>query len=508
MFQKKIYSDIIFIVFFIPAIFINTPNMHNWGGDFAQYINQAKCIVEGKTQTETGYIYNDEIPVIGPPAYPVGFSILLSPIYLIYGNNISVYILFMGILLFILGIVFFFFFLQYMKGRYAFLFSALLIYNPWTLSFKGYLMTDIPFTIVLLLGFIIIKRENMNKIFKLFLLSIIAGVLILFKTIGILFSLSVLSYYGYIFISNTINWKKSQVFLKKIGIFLSFLVVFIFFVNLLIPIPKGGSYLDQVHFASLWKSSLVNLNYYTNLSFNFFPLDYASSVYTRQIVSQFPFLFKLYEILSLILRSFLFVALILGIYKSIISKKYELSDFLFVFYFIFIVLWPSKSGFRYLLPIFPILLLYIYNGRTLFSLNLKSFYLVFLIILILPTYLTSAYLLNKPKNIDGPQIKNAEEVFKYIKNNTDENSVVVFWKPRVAALYTERKSLVHDFSLDFEKLEKKYKIKSNNLYYLRDKYLDNRIVYETELNKFSVKTKEMCDTVFSNNRFILYKLKK
>ena len=68
----------------LPVLFINIKDTHDWGDDPAQYIHQAKNIVDGKPQSETGYIFNED-NFLDPKAYPVGFPLLLAPVYCFFG---------------------------------------------------------------------------------------------------------------------------------------------------------------------------------------------------------------------------------------------------------------------------------------------------------------------------------------------------------------------------------------------------------------------------------------
>ena len=86
---SKLYPYFIVLMLSIPLLFINVKDSHDWGDDFAGYIHQAKNIVEGNSQFQTGYIINVEGPVLGPPTYPIGFPLLLSPVYYFFGNNIK-----------------------------------------------------------------------------------------------------------------------------------------------------------------------------------------------------------------------------------------------------------------------------------------------------------------------------------------------------------------------------------------------------------------------------------
>src|SRR5690349_19487285 len=72
----------------LPVFVINIKHSHDWGDDFAQYIHQAKNITTGTSQQQTGYIYIPEFLHLGPPTYPVGFPLLLAPVYAMFGNSV------------------------------------------------------------------------------------------------------------------------------------------------------------------------------------------------------------------------------------------------------------------------------------------------------------------------------------------------------------------------------------------------------------------------------------
>ena len=82
-------------VFFMIIIVIsgllmigNLTTGHDWGGDFAGYIMQARSLAEG---TLDAFIEANRFAVeqssitIGPVAYPWGYPLLLSPLYAAFG---------------------------------------------------------------------------------------------------------------------------------------------------------------------------------------------------------------------------------------------------------------------------------------------------------------------------------------------------------------------------------------------------------------------------------------
>jgi len=61
---------------------------HAWGDDWAQYVGHARNLAAGRAYSDTGYIFNPDIPVVGPPSFPPGLPLLLAPIVRVYGLDI------------------------------------------------------------------------------------------------------------------------------------------------------------------------------------------------------------------------------------------------------------------------------------------------------------------------------------------------------------------------------------------------------------------------------------
>src|SRR5262249_23686248 len=52
----------------------------DWGGDFAQYIIHARNLAEGRSYTDTGYLY-EPTTYHAPRHYPPGFPLMMAPIW-------------------------------------------------------------------------------------------------------------------------------------------------------------------------------------------------------------------------------------------------------------------------------------------------------------------------------------------------------------------------------------------------------------------------------------------
>ncbi len=118
---------------------------HAWGDDFAMYIIQARNLAAGQFAGPTGYIYNPNIAVLGPRAYPPLFPLLLAPIYLLRGLDFTA--MKVGILLLFLAALYLIF--EICRKRLDFLPSVAVVltvgFSPLFWEFKDNVVSDLPF---------------------------------------------------------------------------------------------------------------------------------------------------------------------------------------------------------------------------------------------------------------------------------------------------------------------------------------------------------------------------
>ena len=455
---KKEWGILVLLILMVPLFFLNMKDCHDWGGDFAQYIHQAINIVKGIPITETGYIFNDQYP-FAPPSYPNGFPLMLAPIYAMYGNSIICFSYYITSILFLLGIAIFFFIRKHLGNSIAIAIVLIIVYNPWTLRFKMEILSDIPFTLFLMITIILYektKEKAKSFIFPL-LLGLLSAWLILIRSVGIILLLAIFADYIILLIRGKICKEKVPVNWSHIvTIFLTFGIVYVIFTKLIFPINSEplNFYSSAVSLSSIKLTLLRNADYYVQNFQRFFHPDVG-----------------IYNIIPLVLKAFALSFFVIGFLFSI-TKRLGFLEILTILYFIVILLFPNLTqGIRLIFPLFPLLLFYIVEGLKSLkphnNLN-PAFFGVILGIISILQYEPGIQKIIIEKNtiLVGPQEPEAQEAFRIISELTPSDAKIAFNKPTVLSLYSERSSLSNHYSQDTKSLGQKLTEKGINFFLL------------------------------------------
>ena len=138
--------------------FLTTRPGHDWGGDFAQYIQHARNIAAGREYADTGYVYSRYYTYLAPRTYPPGFPLLLVPFYYLFGPDVEVFkllVAFFYVASFAMCVLYF---RERVPPLLSLAGSALLFFNPWMLNFKNQIISDMPFLFFLLLSLFWVRR--------------------------------------------------------------------------------------------------------------------------------------------------------------------------------------------------------------------------------------------------------------------------------------------------------------------------------------------------------------
>jgi hypothetical protein len=154
------------------------------------------------------------------------------------------------------------------------------------------------------------------------------------------------------------------------------------------------------------------------------------------------------------------------------------------------LIFPGGSGLRYIISLIPFYIFFTIKGlllidfQNIFNISSKKIIYICSILLILFFYAQNITAMIHPSVNDSPTNKNSQELFSFLKNNTPEDSIISFFKPRVMYFYTQRKTnliLTPEFlqksSTDYF-VAKKNESSSSMMKYLKQHYTS---IYEDEM---------------------------
>lgn len=427
---------IIAVLLFLPLIFLGTRTSHDWGDDFAQYIHQAGNMVSGIPQSETGFIYSQE-NYIGPQAYPVGFPMLLAPVYAIAGNNMLAFTTYISLIYIALGLLMVIFYRRYFSWITALVLAFIFLYNPQMIIFKREVMSDIPFAALLVLNFILYQKLKSGNWKQIIVIAIVTGFMLVVRPAGIVFVAALVTEQLYHLIKRKTTFGNFSI---KSGIFILVPVLLYFIINSIIfKIPSGGSIRDYL------------LYYYSGNIIQIIPENLAHHI------EVFRYLYVpesgILRGFSLLLGAIMITSTLLGFVKRMLEGP-DAMDWFFIFYAMMLLVFPNNdSAYRLMVPLGFIFLYYA-------ALGLKDFQLlvdapawkkaisigILILILFLPGLVSIARTGNN--TLEGPQQKSAREAFAYIQKHVPAEAVVVFSKPRALALYAGCQSMADPFTTD------------------------------------------------------------
>jgi len=453
------------------------------------YIMQAKNIVQGIPQSETLYVYNSDNPVLGPPAYPIGFPLLLSPVYAIAGNSIFAFTLLITSFLYGLGLVMALYFRRYFSELVSFFLVIILLYNPWTLGMKLEIMSEFPFAFLLILCLYLFEKFAKGPFWMGIIIAILGGLLMSVRAIGVVFPLAVLIWAvrkRFIEKDKTPMSKCVCGFLVGIGSILIYLLLNRLVFN--VPQAEGGSYIGVWGEEGLYYTLLFNLAYYTE-QFKYFFAPWGGN----------------WNFLPLILKSVIFTFTLLGVIRSFF-KRLELIDMIVILYLGILLIYPYRhAGIRFLFPIMPMLAYYLVRGLEtihIFPRISSTAKTIFLGCVVLVSYLhmISYILETQDKTLEGPQQPEAVDAFEYIRNNTENGDLILFAKPRVLALYTDRQCMANHIERSPKEIADL--ILSREV----DWVLTHTEISDQAIHDFIRAQDMVCEYQWSNEKFVLYKV--
>jgi hypothetical protein len=431
-------------------------NGHSWAGDFAAYVMQAESILKGTSASyvaENSFAMEQSSSRIGPDAYPWGYPALLAPVYAVFGLNM-IALKSIGILSFLLFLlVLWTGFRRYHSSLWLLCLVAIFALNPTFLEFSNTVYSDMAFLLfstssVVLMGAVVVDdhRLTASRLRDNILLGAAITCAYLIRPNGILLLLT-LGVTQLVALgrspepgtqtgSTSIRDRPSVGALSGRTPWVS-LTPFAFFLSVVIAqhvvLPGDASHvslLDRVSSGSL----LSNLRYYVHLSAQFFPGGLFSGSDARLIYgATLPI-----SIVGVIRR-----------YRV----DYHIITYVLLTVLLYIV-WPGRQGLRFIFPILPFYFSFVITGLATFQGGatraeraLRSVAVLVPVLLVLSSFAAGSLraasdnMARGRGTSDGPFTSASGELFAFIAQNTEPESTIIFFKPRIMTLMTGRRSL-------------------------------------------------------------------
>jgi len=495
IFSSKRKVILIACFVFLPLLFINVRNSSDWGDDFAQYIHQAKNIVEGIPQSQTGYIYNKDFPVGGPRAYPVGFPLLLAPAWALAGNNLYAFTFTVALCTWLLALCMTLFFLRHFRALPAIILTAVFVYNPQVLMFMQEVMSDLPFGLVLIALTLIYTGPGSMGFGKTIIIAVLIGFLISIKSIGLFFPMAIIADMLRIAVirCRQCGDKPGLNLIPRLIMVAGGVGLYAILNMLVFHLPSGGGIRDYLHIFTVH-----NIAGFANV------INENLATYMEALRNLFVL-----QIGNIIAPGLAFACIVMAmLYFGIIQKfikNFNFLDIIGLSYLVVLLIYPyNHGGYRFILPMGFLLLYYMAIGLKGFNPGFPVSGLAkaiitgcMVFIFLMPTIINR---IRTYGNImEGPQQKAPMEAFAWIKANTPADAVIAFAKPRALSLYAERSGFANLRDQDIIPMHVSF-VNADVNYFLQSKALS-----DGSFMRYIRMSGDRLDHVWGNKEFDLYR---
>ncbi len=387
------------------------------------YLHHAKNIVLGISYKNTDYIHNPyyPFPYLESPTgtYPPIFPLLLAPLYKYFGLNL--WVMKIEMVVFFLGSLFLIYryFESELPKPYAVVLIAVVGLNPYFWEFKECIMSDLPFLFFVFLTLNLIKSARQDAypskgrvVFYAILVGICLYLAYGTRSVGIILFLSFL-------IANILRWRKPTWFMVLVGlVFLSAAILQNLFVH------HDVSYIAN----------------YKRPPFHMIPYMIKLNLKLLSRLWENGYEHKFYQVLSLAINTLAFFG-----WGSKIKRSLTMAELFPVLYGAFLVIWQTNAGIRYWVPIIPFYIFYLFVGVERIGFYVgkrwKTIGFVILLVSIFASYFGHFTKLYHHYSNDTAVIdRESEQLFAYVRTETETDTICLFLKPNALSFFTERKA--------------------------------------------------------------------
>lgn len=390
---------------------------HAWGGDNAMYVLHARNLLSGMPYADTGYLYN---PASGrfPVSYPPVFPLLLAPLVAHFGvvwaplKLATIACLITGLGLLVAHEA------RRLRRAEAVALIVLVGSNPVLWDFKDNVLSEYPFLMFLSAALYLADRFRGRPDGP--------------QAIGAGLLLGVATYLAY----GT----------RTVG-------------ALLIPAlfaaemgrgdrPHQRTWIATAVFVTL--AGLQNILLHSDAGHLMYKLAiFDPAVPLKNLFVHYPQLFHHFwssgeplEVLGVALAGTAAALILFGLGRRIRSRDLDTLDYFVlgsVGFFLLIRLDDMNPPERYWIPLFPLFVVQLLRGFSFFDPPVRSRLLAVFATLSLVAYASSFRALERHEIQNGITSADAQELYTFVRSQTEPDDTLIFFEPRVLTLYTGRR---------------------------------------------------------------------
>jgi hypothetical protein len=487
-----------------------------WWDDFASYILQARAILDGRMAefvAENGRAIAQSTYPVGPAAYPWGFPLMLAPIYALAGLSITAFKL-VNTVAFVAFLAVFY---AYARQRFNLLLSAALVsvlaFNPSLLKAQDLIQADFAFLLATTASLFLLDiqwRTGRSPAWQKILLGVLIFWSFFLRTNGILLL-------GPLVLVDFFQWRTNpQPGFRVISLpYLTFLTLF----GLSLILFPGGQSSYFEHYELFFSPARLFDNFLFYLTLPGWLFDGLP--------------------LATIFFALTGLACLWGISQKARAEMPALA-FSLLTMAIFIT-WPERQGLRFIYPILPFYMVFAAHGLTdlvnrirlkcrpstappgtdgagfdtatpvnpadqglptgNWKLDTEHWLLpsallgTLALISLLITFQRADWKLFSREEINGPFDSVSAEMFAYVREQTAADSTVIFFKPRLMKLMTDRYSIL---------IEDCARIGEGDFIVMHEKQERNGQIHPDEIKTCNPNVE--LQIVFKNQRFRIYQV--
>ncbi len=449
----RIHNRLLILILAISMMLasLSLTSGHSWGDDFAAYILQACSLVDGRIVDNiesNRFTIESSTYILGPVLYPWGYPILIAPIYAAFGLSLIAYKI-LNIFIYLLFLICVYFIFEDRLDPIARLVMlGVLGFSPTMLAFQDHILSDLPYLFFCTLSVLWMDRwsklandsnraKNSANIWRALGLGAVCFVACYIRTSGIILLFTLLA-------AQILNRtcfgmayrRRGNAFPDAGWAFIQWIPYLVFGLLLALSsglLPRSGDeYIGQALNARGWVQ-LKNIGLYALL---------PSTIWHSWTENSLP---------NLLIGLPLLTVAATGILKN--WRK----DWLFLIYGFFSLIllfaYPIYQGFRFILPLLPFYLYFLFKGFSKLGQDLSerlgkgwltiphSLYGMILLILFVQATIQTAHNLANGREKPGPFDPISQQMFETIAQKAKPDDVVVFFKPRLMRLLTGREIL-------------------------------------------------------------------